>query len=139
MKFIGTIMHCDSPNRNGRIYSSEMMEKQIEEFNKRCEKDGFVLGMPGGDGYKSNTILSDVSHRIDKLYFDDNKICAEGQLLNTPMGKILDNVGIDNLGFEIIGTGNVDENNVVQNFNLQRIDILTKDKCAWDDAEIKEV
>lgn len=68
-----------------------VVEDFVKDYNERIiRKEGFCLGEIRHDGNDINQYvqLANVSHRFDKLYLDNNEIIFEGDVLETPMGKI---------------------------------------------------
>lgn len=77
------IGELDHPNRNGRIYPKDVLEKAIQNYNEKTYKFG-ELGCPT----TQNVELQHVSHKINEVKLKDNNICANIELLDTPSGKI---------------------------------------------------
>lgn len=77
------IGELDHPNRNGRIYPQDVLEKAIQNYNEKDYKFG-ELGYP----ITQNVELQHISHRINEVKLKDNNFCANIELLDTPSGKI---------------------------------------------------
>ena len=90
-KIRGIFMQADIKNRNGRVYPYEVLEKEVQKYNKNFinEKRAYgELGHP--DGPTVN--LERVSHMITKLYPDGKNFMGEAKILGTPMGNIVKNL-----------------------------------------------
>lgn len=141
MKIKCKIFGCGEPNKNGLVYPKSVVEDFVKDYNERIiRKEGFGLGELRHDGNDINQYvqLANVSHRFDKLYLDNNELIFEGDVLETPMGKIAKQIGIERLGPAIIGSGEV-HNKIVTSFNLGHIDLVDKAECAWENASITEI
>ena len=89
-KIRGIFMQADIKNRNGRVYPYEVLEKEVQKYNKNFinEKRAYgELGHP--DGPTVN--LERVSHMITKLHPDGKNFMGEAKILGTPMGNIVKN------------------------------------------------
>ena len=87
-KIKGIFMQADVKNRNGRVYPMEVLQKEVNRYNKEYirEKRAFgELGHP--DGPTVN--LERASHMITKLYPDGKNFIGEAKILKTPMGEIV--------------------------------------------------
>ena len=87
-KIKGIFMQADVKNRNGRVYPMEVLQKEVNRYNKEYinEKRAFgELGHP--DGPTVN--LERASHMITGLYPDGKNFIGEAKVLSTPMGNIV--------------------------------------------------
>ena len=74
-------------NRNGRMYPSEVLRKEVARYNESNIQSGRALGELGHpDGPTVN--LDRVSHKIVSLKENGNNFIGKAKILNTPMGKI---------------------------------------------------
>ena len=90
-KIRGIFMQADIKNRNGRIYRMEVLEEEVKKYNKNFieQKRAFgELGHP--DGPTVN--LERVSHMITSLKPDGKNFIGEAKIMDTPMGKIVQNL-----------------------------------------------
>ena len=90
-KIRGIFMQADIKNRNGRIYTMEVLEEEVKKYNKNFieQKRAFgELGHP--DGPTVN--LERVSHMITSLKPDGKNFIGEAKIMDTPMGKIVKNL-----------------------------------------------
>lgn len=111
-KICGIFMQADIKNRNGRVYPYEVLEKEVQKYNKNFinEKRAYgELGHP--DGPTVN--LERVSHMITKLYPDGKNFMGEAKILGTPMGNIVKNLMDEGakLGVSSRGMGSLDSKN----------------------------
>jgi len=111
------IFKADRPTRNGRIYSKQVLERAIEDFNQRAPKFGGPV-----TGALIQRIES-VSHETLSLSVeDDGTICAEIRILDTPQGKVLKELMNNKIaGFDMKGMGQVN-NSVVSELTIESID-----------------
>lgn len=127
----GIFMQGDIQNRNGRIYPSLVLEKEMSRYIKEFVEPKRALGELGHpDG---PTINGDrVSHLITEMKRDGNNFYGKAKILGTPMGEIVKTFideGIK-IGVSTRGLGSVKQlrNGVmeVQNdFHLSTVDIVT--------------
>ena len=90
-KIKGVFLQADIKNRNGRIYPMEVLEKEVAKYNRNFirEKRAFgELGHP--DGPTVN--LERVSHITTSLVPDAKNFLGEAKIMDTPMGKIVQNL-----------------------------------------------
>ena len=111
-KIRGIFMQADIKNRNGRVYPYEVLEKEVQKYNKNFinEKRAYgELGHP--DGPTVN--LERVSHMITKLHPDGKNFMGEAKILGTPMGNIVKNLMDEGakLGVSSRGMGSLDSKN----------------------------
>ena len=87
-KIRGIFLQSNVKNRNGRVYPKEILEKEVNRYNREFinKKRAFgELGHP--DGPTVN--LERVSHMITKLSPDGNNFVGEAKIMDTPYGKIV--------------------------------------------------
>ena len=111
-KIKGIFMQADVKNRNGRVYPMEVLQKEVNRYNKEYirEKRAFgELGHP--DGPTVN--LERASHMITKLYPDGKDFIGEAKILKTPMGEIVKSLMDEGakLGVSSRGMGSLDQKN----------------------------
>ena len=90
-KIRGIFMQADIKNRNGRVYPMEVLDEEVKKYNKNFieQKRAFgELGHP--DGPTVN--LERVSHMITSLKPDGKNFIGEAKIMDTPMGKIVQNL-----------------------------------------------
>ena len=158
-KIKGIFMQANIKNRNGRVYPQEVLEKEVNRYNKEFieRKRAFgELGHP--DGPTVN--LERVSHLITKLEGDGKgNYIGEAKITDTPYGKIVKSL-IDEgaqLGVSSRGMGSLENrggtNYVKSDFYLATAADIVADPSApqafvngvmegkewiWDNGIIKE-
>lgn len=127
----GVFMQAETPNRNGRVYPKQIMEREVDKYQTLIKEKRALseLGHPS-----SPTVnLDRVSHLITELKMDKNgkDIHGKAKILDTPFGKIAKNFldeGIK-LGVSTRGLGSLVEKNgineVQNDFMLSAIDIVS--------------
>ena len=111
-KIKGIFLQADIKNRNGRVYPMEVLEKEVDRYNKKFinEKRAYgELGHP--DGPTVN--LERVSHMVTELYPDGKNFIGEAKIMGTPMGEIVKNIMEEGgkLGVSSRGMGSLDQKN----------------------------
>jgi hypothetical protein len=108
MRIKGKLQEANKKNGNGRVYPYDTLKKQIEEYVKGPMTSRTSTGEL--DHPESSIInLSNVSHLITKIWWEGNDVMGELTLLNTPSGKIAQEIiraGIP-LGISSRGMGSV--------------------------------
>ena len=127
----GNFMQGDIKNRNGRVYPSSILEKEMIRYTDSFIKNKRALGELGHpDGPQINA--DRVSHLITEMKRDGNNFIGKAKILGTPMGEIVKNF-IDEgvrLGVSTRGLGSVKQNRsgimeVQNDFHLATVDIVT--------------
>ena len=104
----GPFLQGDRKNRNGRIYESRILAKEVARYNENFIQRNRALGELGHpDGPTVN--LDRVSHNIVELYQDGSDFIGKAKILNTPMGKIAEGLLSDGvqLGASSRGMGSL--------------------------------
>ena len=130
-------MQANIKNRNGRVYPMEVLEKEVNRYNKEFieRKRAFgELGHP--DGPTVN--LERVSHMITSLKPEGKNFIGEAKVMDTPYGKIVKNL-IDEgavLGVSSRGMGSIQQqggrNLVGKDFYLATAADIVADPSAPD-------
>ena len=90
-KIRGIFMQADIKNRNGRVYPMEVLDEEVKKYNKNFIKQNRAFGELGHpDGPTVN--LERVSHMITSLKPDGKNFIGEAKIMDTPMGKIVQNL-----------------------------------------------
>jgi hypothetical protein len=125
----GVFMQAKTKNRNGRIYESNILNKEVGRYLKEYVQNNRAMGELGHpEGPTLN--LERVSHLITDLKINGNDVIGTAKVLGTPYGKIVENL-IDSgvkLGVSSRGMGSLKEVNGVQmvqeDFMLAAVDIV---------------
>ena len=111
-KISGVFMQADVKNRNGRVYPMDVLEKEVNRYNKKFINEDRAFGELGHpDGPTVN--LERVSHMVTELYPDGKNFIGEAKILKTPMGEIVKNLMDEGakLGVSSRGMGSLDQRN----------------------------
>ena len=110
----GVFLQGDIKNRNGRIYPSAVLSKEVDKYTESFISKGRALGELGHpEGPTIN--LDRVSHKIVSLKKEGTNFIGKAKLLETPMGKIASNLlneGVK-LGVSSRGMGSLELKNGV--------------------------
>ena len=129
-------MQTEQPNRNGRLYKRDIMEKELIRYQKLIDEKRSL----GELGHPSNPTLNldKVSHLIESLRFDGNNVLGRAKILETPMGNIarslLDagaGLGVSSRGLGSLKMNKEGVNEVQDDFHLATVDIVA-DPSAHD-------
>ena len=108
MRIKGKLQEAEVKNGNGRVYPMNILRKQVDVYTKGPVSTRTATGEL--DHPESSIInLSNVSHLITKVWWEGNDVMGELELLNTPSGKIAQEIilaGIP-LGISSRGMGSV--------------------------------
>ena len=108
MRIKGKLQEAEVKNGNGRVYPMNILRKQVEMYTKGPVATRTATGEL--DHPESSIInLNNVSHIITKVWWEGNDVMGELELLNTPSGKIAQEIvlaGIP-LGISSRGMGSV--------------------------------
>lgn len=132
----GIFMQSETKNKNGRVYPSAILEKEVDRYINDVIKNGRSLGeLNHPEGPTIN--LDRASHRIVSLRKEGNNIHGKAKVLNTPCGNIVKNLideGIT-LGVSSRGLGSIAMKNGIQevqsDYHLCTVDIVA-DPSAHD-------
>lgn len=158
MKITVPLMMSDVKNKNGRVYSYEVLKDSVEQFKVLKEKSMPMFGELGMGG--EITDLSHVSHEItdvwlqntdsskeelEELREDIEKNFGEGSfeavLESMPkilMGNIkivdskIDETLLDSCCFRSRGIGNVDADGYVHDYKLISFDMVPKSEDSYE-------
>jgi hypothetical protein len=154
----GIFMQADVKNRNGRVYPSEVLQREVVRYNREFINKNRAFGELGHpEGPTVN--LERVSHMVKALYPDGKNFLGEAKVLDTPYGKIVKNL-IDEgakLGVSSRGMGTLYQKNganyVKDDFYLATAADIVADPSApdafvegimegkewvWDNGRLKE-
>tara|TARA_E500000331_G_scaffold146745_1_gene142796 strand:- start:784 stop:1434 length:651 start_codon:yes stop_codon:yes gene_type:complete len=87
----GIFLQGDIQNRNGRMYPMDTLRKEVHRYNESFVASGRAVGELGHpEGPTVN--LDRVSHKIVSLKESGSNFVGKAKILNTPMGKIAQNL-----------------------------------------------
>jgi hypothetical protein len=128
----GIFMESGNKNRNGRIYDSVEMQREVDKINAAAKAGRFVLGEL--DHPNSLEIkLENVSHKIVEMTMKGNLVYGKAEIIEKhPKGQILKALvdsGIQ-VGVSSRGSGQVNESTgTVRNFGLVTVDAVATPSC----------
>lgn len=83
----GILATCEIKNGNGRYYSKELWEREIDKYLKLVNENRALGELDHPDSQVIN--LKNVSHNIKKLWWDGDNVIGAIEILPTPSGNIL--------------------------------------------------
>lgn len=127
----GIFMQGDLKNRNGRVYPSEVLEKEMNRYKKTFIDTKRALGELGHpDGPQING--DRVSHLITEMSRDGSNFIGKAKILSTPMGEIVKTfvdegvrVGVSTRGLGSVKPTKEGIMEVQNDFHLATVDIVT--------------
>jgi hypothetical protein len=114
-RFQGKFQEAEAVNKNKRMYPFDVLDENIERLRESLDDRRLV----GELDHPTDSIIhfANASHVITRLWWDGNVLMGEGEILNTPNGKVLKSlindgvkVGISSRG---VGNGKVDEEGIL--------------------------
>ena len=125
----GVFMQAENKNKNGRVYTREVLTAAVDRFVNEQVITGRAVGeLNHPEGPSIN--LDKVSHRITELKWDGNNVMGKALILDTPMGQIVKGLveGGVQLGVSSRGMGSLEMKNgsnyVADDFMLNTVDIV---------------
>ena len=115
VKFRGKFQEAEAVNKNKRMYPYDVLDENVQRLME-CVKDRRLVGELD---HPTDSIIhfANASHVVTKLWWDGNVLMGEGEILNTPHGKVLKalindgiKVGISSRG---VGNGKVNEDGIL--------------------------
>jgi len=155
----GPFLVAETKNRNGRMYRTETLAKEVGRYNEEYVQKNRAFGELGHPDSPSIN-LDRVSHLITSLKQEGNQWIGKAKILETPMGKIAKSLmeGGATLGVSSRGMGSLKNEggvNVVQDdYYLATAADIVADPSApgafvqgimenrewvWDNGKVKEV
>ena len=103
------LQRAEAKNQNGRVYPSEILQREAKNYNESFIKQKRALGeLDHPDSSVVN--LANVSHNITEMHFEGDNLIGTVEILTTPSGNILRELfknGIK-LGISSRGLGSVE-------------------------------
>ena len=127
------ILVTDQYNKNGHIYSKEMMEQAIKEFNEREHPMVCELNARVENGYFAPVDIFEVSHEVTDLKLEGDKVFATMKVLDTPKGKIMQEIlslPDHEYVFRPYGTCRSLCDGIIEDYTLLGVAMLHKDDAA---------
>lgn len=134
LKRIKGVVSDNRSNRNGRIYPIELWKNVVEsDYVKEMIDNHSLFGEADHPETRLEISLQNVSHAINDLWIDGDKVMAIIDILPTPMGKILSEL-LDygtNLGISSRGAGTVLSDNTVDpdDYQFVTFDFVARPSC----------
>lgn len=129
LKFRGKFQEANRENKNRRVYTKPVLETNVERLMETVKANGLM----GELDHPTDSIvhLANVSHIITNLWWENDILMGEGQVLDTPLGRVLRTlieggarIGISSRG---VGSGRTNENGVLvisENYRLITFDAV---------------
>jgi hypothetical protein len=115
LKFKGKFQEANAVNKNRRMYPYDILETNVKRLKEAVANRGLV----GELDHPTDSIIhfENSSHLVTKLWWEGNTLMGEGEVLDTPSGKVLRSlinagvrVGISSRG---VGNGSTNEDGVL--------------------------
>ena len=142
-KFRGKFQEAEAANKNKRIYPFGVLDENVGRLQEAIADRRLI----GELDHPTDSIIhfANASHIVTKLWWDANVLMGEGEILNTPHGKVLKalledgvKVGISSRG---VGTGKVNEDGIMvigESYKLITFDCVA-DPSTWEAYQKKVV
>jgi hypothetical protein len=106
----GKLQESDVQNGNGRVYPHKILEREMKNYTKLVKERRALGELDHPDDSVIN--LRNASHMVTEVWWDGPSVMGKVQVLNTPSGKILQELVGDGvkLGISSRGLGSVTEN-----------------------------
>jgi hypothetical protein len=133
----GIFMQAEKKNRNGRIYPTNILSKEVARYNSEYVNKNRAFGELGHPDSPAIN-LDRVSHMITSLHPDGNNFIGKAKILDTPNGKIVKSLldGGASLGVSTRGVGSLKPHNgyqlVQDDFHLATAADIVADPSAPD-------
>lgn len=115
VKFRGKFQEAEAVNKNKRMYPYDVLDENVHRLMEAVKDRRLV----GELDHPTDSIIhfANASHVVTKLWWEGNVLMGEGEILNTPHGKVLKaliddgvKVGISSRG---VGNGKVNEDGIL--------------------------
>lgn len=134
----GILQKSDTKNQNGRLYTRNVLEREVKNYAQIVSENRGLGTLDHEDSAQIS--LEKVSHKVNKIWLEGNNVMGELQLLDTPKGKIAQDLlaGGVQVGISSRGCGEVEKNNegidvVGEDFILISFDLVAEPSTpgAW--------
>lgn len=115
VKFRGKFQEAEAVNKNKRMYPYSVLDENVKRLQEAIRDRRLI----GELDHPTDSIVhfANASHIITKLWWEGSILMGEGEILNTPHGKVLKalindgvKIGISSRG---VGNGKVNENGIL--------------------------
>ena len=105
----GCMQKFDTPNGNGRVYSKDILQREVENYWKLVKERRALGELDHPDDSVIN--LKNASHLVTDMWWDGNALMGKVEILDTPSGDILRRLSKSGvtLGISSRGLGSVKE------------------------------
>jgi hypothetical protein len=121
----GPFLEASVKNKNGRIYSKDILVREVNDF---CENKIKKMRSMGELDHPENPQinLERVSHIIESLEMKENVGYGCAKLIDTPMGRIAKTLVDEGIivGMSTRGVGTLDGETVKEDYKLITVDIV---------------
>lgn len=127
----GIYLMAEKENRNGRIYSQDEMDKEVERYTEQMIKAGRAMGELN---HPTSAEINPerACHVIESLRKENNYYIGRSKILRSPMGSLVKDLLLDGikLGVSSRALGTLAETdgtkgNRVSNFHLICVDVVS--------------
>jgi hypothetical protein len=130
----GSVLDSGLSPISNRVYREEDLKRMVAEFNAGDMPHFGEMMATGSDNYGTTVNMDRISHKVERVWFEDGSIMAEMKVLGTPHGDILREIitkgameGVSSVGFKptpvMTGTlETIDEDLTVIDPTLIRVD-----------------
>lgn len=132
----GPFLVYDRPNRNGRMYPKQILEREVQRYNKEYVETKRALGELGHPDTPTIN-LERVSHVITELSDSGDCYIGKAKILETPYGNIVKNfidsgvsLGVSSRGMGSLKPTNEGINLVQDDFKLATAADIVADPSA---------
>jgi hypothetical protein len=132
----GPFLVYNRPNRNNRMYSKDIMEREVNRYNEEYIKTNRALGELGHPDTPTIN-LERVSHIITELRDDGQCYIGKAKILETPYGNIVKNfidsgvrLGVSSRGMGTLAQSKNGINLVQDDFRLATAADIVADPSA---------
>ena len=126
----GKLQEADVQNGNGRVYPHRVLMREMKNYQKLVQERRALGELDHPEDSVIN--LKNASHMITEVWWDNKSVMGKVRVLNTPSGKILQELVNDGvkLGISSRGMGSVTENSgrtiVEDDFQLICFDFVSE-------------
>lgn len=144
---VGEVLRCDVTLPSGNKYPKTVVDKALKEYCKQI-KEGKALGytIDHETNVEFQHVMGEASHKITKVEMkDDGRVFAEVELLDTPQGKI-DQEIVKKFANEdipmkmgVVGVGDLNGYKEVLNFDIKSIDFCQDpSRLPYSNVKVKK-